>query len=210
MNTVPNTIAAKVAISFLSTNSDADLIAASGRILTGMTGNTHYPVPNPALAGVTTARDAYVAAVAALDRGKVSVAVRNRARLPLVQLLRTLSLYVQQASQGDRVVLLGSGYPLQKPRQMSGIPAAPLNLRLSQGNSGIIVARSNVVLTAVSYQWRYASAQAPIAWTLPEPTAKAICTIQALVPGTQYTVQVRAIGRRGASDWSAAATLFVN
>lgn len=210
MNTIPSSMAGKVAISFLSTDSDADLTAACGRIVSAMTGNTHYPTPKPALAAIIAARDAFVAAVAALDRGKVSVAVRNAARVPLVQLLRELSLFVQQASQGDRVVLLGSGYPLQKTRQPIGVPAAPQNLRLKQGNSGQLTARCNVVVTAVSYQWRCASAQAPTAWTQPEPTSKAICTLASLAPGTQYSVQVRAIGRKGASDWCTAASLFVN
>jgi len=210
MNTIPSNMIGKVAISFLGKTSDADLIAACGRIVTAMTGNTHYPTPKPTLAAVTAARDTFVAAVATLDRGKVSVAVRNAARVPLVQLLRDLSLFVQQASQGDRVVLLGSGYPLQKIRQPIGVPAAPQNLRLKQGNSGQLVARCNVVAAAVSYQWRFASAQAPSAWTQPEPTGKATCTLEGLAPGTQYTVQVRAIGRKGASDWCTAASLFVN
>jgi hypothetical protein len=201
---------AKVAISFLSTSSDADLIAASNRIVTAMTGNTHYPTPMPALATVTAAINPYVAAVAALDRGTVSVAVRNKARAPLVQLLRELSLYVQQAAASDRVVLLGSGYPLQKTRQPVGIPAAPQDLRLKQGKSGDVLARCKAVGTAVSYQWRFATAQAPTAWTQPDPTSKATSTLEGLVPGTQYNVQVRAIGRKGASDWCTAATLIVN
>jgi len=201
---------AKVAISFLSTNSDADLITACGRILVALTGNTHYPTPKPTLAAVSAARDVFVASVAALDRGKVSIAVRNAARVPLVQLLRELSLYVQQTAQGDRVVLLGSGYPLQKTRQPIGIPAAPQNLRLKQGNSGQLIARCNVVPAALSYQWRFASLQAPTAWTQAEPTGKASCTLHDLAAGTQYTVQVRVVGRKGASDWCTAASLFVN
>ncbi len=208
MNTISKQV--KIANSFLTRNSDADLIAASGRIVTAMTGNTHYPAPKPALAAVTTARAAYVAAVDALDRGNVSIAVRNRARAPLVQLLRELALYVQLVAEGDRVVLLDSGYPLQKARQPSGMPPTPQNLRLRQRNSGRIVARCNTVLTALTYQWRCASAQAPTAWTQPDPTSKATAVLEGLVPGTQYNVQVRAIGSKGASDWCDIAALFVN
>ena len=62
----------------------------------------------------------------------------------------------------------------------------------------------------MSYQWRYATGAAPFVYTQPDPTGKATCTILALTPGTQYVVQVRVIGRKGASDWSAGATLFVN
>ena len=43
---------AKVAISFLSDDTDAELIVDSGRILAAMTGNANYPTPNPTLAAV--------------------------------------------------------------------------------------------------------------------------------------------------------------
>jgi hypothetical protein len=81
---------------------------------------------------------------------------------------------------------------------------------LKQGKRGDILARCDVVGSAVSYQWRYAKAQAPTAWTQPDPTSKANNTFAGLVPGTQYSVQARAIGRKGASNWCTAASLIVN
>jgi hypothetical protein len=205
-----HTMNAKLTVSFLTKSSDAELIAATNRVLTALTGNTNYPAPVPALAAITTALAAYTTAVDGLDRGRVSVAIRDKARLPVVQLLRELSLYVQQTSQGDRVVLLGSGYPLQKARQPAGIPLAPQNLRLRQGNTGVLVGRVRVVLNASSYQWRFATALAPTVWQQPEPTTRATATIVGLAPGTTYNVQVRAIGSRGASDWCETASLIVN
>jgi hypothetical protein len=200
----------KVAISFVSRDTDARLIASGGRILTSLTGNPHYPAPKPALATVQAALDAFAAAVAGLDRSSASIAVRDKARLPLKQLLRELSLYVQQASQGDREILLGSGYPLQKGRQPAVKPDTPHNLRLRQGNSGQIVARCNAEPSALSYQWRYATGQAPAVYSQQEPSTKATTTLVGLVPGTLYSVQVRAVGTRGVSDWSDAAVLVVN
>jgi hypothetical protein len=60
-----------------------------------------------------------------------------------------------------------------------------------------------------SYQWRYATTAAPTAWTLLDPTMAANIPLNGLVPGTQYIVQVRAVGSQGPSDWSDAATLMV-
>ncbi|HTA66254.1 MAG TPA: fibronectin type III domain-containing protein [Xanthomonadaceae bacterium] len=205
-----NAMIAKLATSFIGRSSDAVLIASVGRILTGLTGNGSFPTTRPTLAAVGAARDAFVATVSTLDRGSAAVARRDAAREPLEGLLRELALNVQQTSQGDRVILISSGFPLQKTRQPAGIPAAPQNLRLKQAKSGDVVARCNTVLNALSYQWRYATSAAPLVFTQPDPTGKATCTIQGLTPGTQYVVQVRVIGRRGTSDWSEGAMLFVN
>jgi len=201
---------AKIALGFIARSSDAVLIAWAGRIITGLTGNANYPTTRPTLAEMEAARDTFVAAVATLDRGSAAVAKRDAARAPLEELLRLLALNVQQTAQGDRVILISSGYPLQKTRQPTGIPAAPQNLRLKQGKTGELIARCTAVPNALSYQWRSATSAAPLVFTSPDPTGKATCTIEGLTPGTQYIVQVRVVGRKGASDWSEAAVLFVN
>jgi hypothetical protein len=200
---------AKISISIFSSKKDADLVGASGRIVASMAGNPVYPLPKPTLAQVIAARDAYVGAVAVLDRGRLSIARRNATREPLVQLLRDLALYVQQASGGDRQKLLGSGYHVQKTRQPTVVPNPPQNLRLRPANiSGKMLARCDTLPSAKSYQWRYASATAPTTWLQQDPTTSASCTIENLVPGTIYTVQVRAVSSMGVSGWSDVATLM--
>ena len=207
---IPNVKAAKVTLGFIARSSDAVLIAWAGRIIAGLTGNAHFATTTPTLAVVVAARDAYVAAVGTLDRGIPAVAKRDAARAPLEQVLRQLALNLQQTAQGDRVILISTGYPLQKTRQPTGIPAAPQNLRLKQGKTGELIARCGVVPNALSYQWRFATITAPLLFSEPDPTGKATCTIEGLTPGTQYVVQTRVIGRKGTSDWSEGVTLFVN
>ena len=108
------------------------------------------------------------------------------------------------------MILISSGYPLQKTRQPTGIPAAPQNLRLKQGKTGELIARCDAVPNVLSYQWRFATSAVPLVFTQPDPTGKATSTIEGLTPGTQYVVQTRVIGRKGTSDWSEGVTLFVN
>jgi len=203
-------IPGKVAISFLGRARDPDLIAACGRILTELANNPHYAAPRPPLADIEAALQAFVAAVQAIDGRPFTRVARDKARTVLVQLMRTLALYVQEVSKGDREVLLGSGFPLQSGRQLSTKPATPRNLRLIQGNTGSLQVRCIAVAHARSYQWRVATAQSPTAWNLVLSSTKANTVLEDLVPGVQYLVQVRAIGAKGTSDWSDSAALFVN
>jgi len=62
--------------------------------------------------------------------------------------------------------------------------------------------------SALTYQWRYASALTPTVWTQPDPVSAARFLLQNLTPGTQYIVQVRVFGTRGPSDWSGSAVLM--
>jgi hypothetical protein len=201
---------AKLTIVFLTRCTDAALIVASGRILVAMTGNAHYPAPVPALAGIVTARNAFIAAVSAARSGTLGVIARRQLRVELVAQLRSLALYVQQTSNGDPVILLSAGYALQKTRQPAGLLLAPVDLRIARGKvSGQLNVRCGRVVQAGSYQWRYATAAAPTVWTLVDPTMAARVTLEGLAPGTQYVVQARAVGTQGPSDWSGSASLMV-
>jgi hypothetical protein len=202
----------KVAISFLTRDTDVQLVTDSSRIGVLMTGNAFYPSPFPALATLAAAQAAFAAAVNALDRSKPSTVRRDQTRLVLVQQLRELALYVQHASGGDPEKLLSSGFPMQRKRgAIPGELQAPKNVRVRQSVvSGRLLARCNVDVTAKSYQWRIATAQAPTVWTIPDPVTVARFTFDGLVPGTQYLVQVRAFARSGASNWSDSVAMFSN
>lgn len=203
---------AKIATTYLTASSDAALAVAIGRIIDGMTGNATYPTPVPALAVVAAARDGFVAAVNALNRSRAGTVRRNQARAAVIQLVRDLGLYVQHTCAGDMAKLLSSGFPAQKPkRQPGGVLLAPQNVRLRTARvPGQLLARCAVLDQAKAYQWRFASALAPTAWTQLDPVTSASITLQGLTRGTDYIVQVRAFGTRGASDWSNAATLMAN
>ena len=203
----------KVATSFVLTFKDDDLSAAIALILTGMTANAVYPNPVPTLATLTAKGSAFTAAVQANDGGTGAVARRDQARVDVVAVLRQLAPYVQHASEGDRVTLLTSGFPLQRQRGGRSVQpiAAPTGLTIRRGKaSGQAVVRCSRVPTARVYEWRYAPAATPTAWTLSETASAASRVLDGLVPATVYVVQVRAHGRVGASDWSESVTLVAS
>ncbi|HTA65531.1 MAG TPA: fibronectin type III domain-containing protein [Xanthomonadaceae bacterium] len=202
---------AKPAITFVSQDSDQGLIVAGGRILAAMTANAAYPNPMPSLAVLSAARDGFIAAVNANDRGKLAIAARDKARAPFEAALRELSMYVAQHCKGDLVTLLSSGYPAQRQRGAIAqiAPPTPGNLRVRPGpSSGQLVGRCERTPGAALFQWRYATAAAPTAFTVTDTSSKARVTLEGLVPGTQYLVQVRACGNRGSSDWSDAVVMY--
>jgi len=199
----------KVATAFLLRFKDDDLSAAIALILNAMTGNAAYPSPVPTLATLAASGSAFTAAVQANDGGTGAVARRDQARAGVVEVVRQLAPYVQHASEGDRVTLLTSGFPLQRLRGGGGAQpiAAPTGVKIRRGQaSGQVVVRCTRVPTARVYEWRYAPAATPTAWTLTDTAAAASRVIEGLVPATQYVVQVRAHGRVGASDWSESVT----
>lgn len=205
---------AKVSTSFVLKFKDGDLGAAIALILTGMTGNAAYPLPVPTLATLAAMGQAFTAAVQANDGGTVAVARRDKARGDVVEVLRQLATYVQHASEGDRVALLSSGFPLQRQRGVaSGVQpiAAPTGLTIQRGkSSGQVIARCKRVPSARVYEWRYAPAATPNAWTLSGTAAASGRVLDGLVPATLYAVQVRAHGRVGASDWSESVTVVAS
>jgi len=201
---------AKIAISFLSTNSDAPLAVAIGRVIDAMTGNTTYVTPVPTLATVIAAQASFASAVNALNGSRAATVRRDQARAAMVQVVRDLGLYVQHTCAGDMAKLLSSGFPAQKPRgRPASVLTAPQNVRLRPARvSGQLLARCKVLDEAKAYQWRFATALAPTVWTQLDPVTSASITLQGLTRGTDYIVQVRAFGTRGSSDWSDAATLM--
>ncbi len=72
------------------------LITYANSVVEGMTGNTSFPTPLPALATVTAAiADLQTAETAALARTKGAAATRDAKRAVLVSLLQSLRTYVQ-------------------------------------------------------------------------------------------------------------------
>jgi len=201
---------AKVAVSFVSRDTDAQFIIDTARIVAGMTGNAAFPTPVPTLANVVAARNAYLAAVTAGQDSRLARSLRQKTRLALVVLLRQLAHYAEDASAGDRTVLMSSGFPLQQGRSPAGVLAAPLQVRLAKGKtSGTAIARCRRIVRARAYQWRIAPAATPTAWSPVVTTFAAHAEFEGLTLTTMYVVQVCAVGTAGTGDWSETASLLV-
>ena len=113
----------KPSLSFLKNGSDPVLFTTAEAILAGLAGNPDLPSPTPTLPVLQAAVDDFQTALAnAADGGKSLTAIKNAKRAVLAQFLRQLAAYLQVACNNNFAVLVGSGFPYQKPdRQPVGV-----------------------------------------------------------------------------------------
>jgi len=199
-------------ISFLLSDSDAQLVKDINRIYTSMTGNAAYPKAVALLLLVKSALDEFVAALSLAGGGGVALtADKNDKRDALCTLVRTLAGDVTDECAGDLTVLLTSGFPIQKPQHFPiGDLPAPGAPTLSLGvHSGDLDAAVTPVYGAVTYNWQLALASNPSAILQTDETTAASTGFSGLTPGQIYIVTANVVGSAGTSDWSSPAPKMV-
>jgi hypothetical protein len=199
----------KPAISWLNTDSDAELINDITVIIMAVGQNVAiYPKPLPDVLTLQTALDNFSAGVAAAaDGGSAAKSKKNNLRLMLTGQVRQLASYVQVACGGDMTNLLLSGFPAQKStRSPIGVLPAPGNPMLVLGSrSGELDASANPVFGASIYNWTLTS-NVPGAAAITRQTTASYVTFPGLTPGVIYTMTVNVVGAAGPSNWSQTAS----
>ena len=176
--------------------SDDSALALGNTVVSKLTGNTHIPTPQPALATIEAANDAYKDSAGKAKKGSSEdKAQKNDDKEALLTLLRDYCTYVNMIAKGDEVILASCGLPLSKERQPSvlGVP----NAKVEAGeNTGEVILSSPAVDGAVSYKHQYTSDPAVAMWPeISSSTAKQ--KIENLQPGTVYSFRIVAIGTKG-------------
>jgi hypothetical protein len=146
-----------------------------------------YPTPPVTMANLQTARNDFTAKIAAAKAGgPADTAAKNNSRQELLGMLRQLVSYVQINCTNR------AQSPLDQPQ----------GLVIKNGASGQLVASVSPVKNTSMYEGR---AKAPTGDWLPSVFTgdSQHITFDAPTPGTNYFVQVRALGGlTGQSDWS--------
>ena len=179
--------------------SDAELDARASGIISAMTGNPHFPQPNPALEDVSNSLKLFSEALALSKTGdRVKAAYKNQLRDNLDGLLTKLANYCRFVAQGDRFMLTSSGFQVNAEANSAVTIGFPENFSVEIGRqSGSALASVNRVRNAKSYLFRWGSA--PIAndnWSN-TVSSQSRLTITGLVPGTTYSFQIGAAGSKG-------------
>src|SRR5688572_28335559 len=124
---------ARIKLGFSLLNVPAQ-IERGRNITTLMTGNTNYPTPSPTLAAVDAIIDALeVAYNESRNRDTVKMEIMRTRRAELLAIIRQLGAYVQNASLGNALVTLTSGFSVVPPRSPKPPVQQILDLRIAEG-----------------------------------------------------------------------------
>lgn len=158
--------------------------------------NPVYTAPNPSLAELRAAMDAFIAArtVALEQKSPVNTGKKNAARDALLALLSRLAIYVNLTAEGDTVALLSSGFTLQAPRTAVGILPAPHDLQLSDGfDKGALKVTFSKVERAHGYLIAYTDDPSlPLAQWQKKLSTRIREEVTGLTRGREYHVKVAA------------------
>jgi hypothetical protein len=173
-------------------------------ILTSLPGNAGFPTPVPALSVIEDAYSAFLdAKMAAASGNRADIANKKAKREALTLLIAALALYINLTAEGDRSLLLTSGFDVNKERQPV-IIVTPENLTIKNGdNPGELIVSVKAVKGAKSYVFEY-TADATLAessWvSITSSSRKNVLT--ELESGKTYYCRVAAIGPKGQIKYS--------
>src|SRR5712691_6433369 len=192
----------RISLAF-ATLSDAEIGDFTHGVIEGMTNNTAYPEPPVTLANLQTAHTGFGVKVAeAKLGGPPDTAVKNNARQELLGMLRQLASYVQINCHNDLAILLSSGFQAASANRTQTPLEQPQALVIKNDTSQRLSASVKPVKNTSMYEGRIkgpADDWQPSVFTGDSQHI----TFGGLVPGTVYTIQVRALGGlTGQSDWS--------
>ncbi len=135
--------------------SDPKLITKALAILTAMTDNVNFPTPSPALADISASITDFQAAVnAAAQRDRTKVVLKNRARVSLIENLKSLGNYVTFTANTDSAILSSSGFDLRKNPQPV-IVGKPIGLVEDGINSGELINSADSAKNGKSFVHQY-------------------------------------------------------
>lgn len=167
------------------------------------TGNAAYPTPPVTIIALQTAEDDFtLKIVAAQTGGPMDTAAKNNSRQTLLGMLRQTAGYVQIRCNNDMAILLSSGFQAMSTNRASIPLPKPQSLVIKNGHAGQLVASVTPITNTSMYEGR---AKGPIGDWLPSVFTgdSQHVTFDGLTPGTNYTIDVRALGgSTGQSDWS--------
>ena len=175
-----------------------------------MSGNTHFPTPNPSVAEFATSTTPFtdaVAGIAALDSQRQQLCnVRDAARPVAEAAMLKRASYVQATSGGAGALIISSGFELAKPHGGAhgtlSIPPTPSALAVTMS---VHVGTLHTIWHAQQgYTWVVQVCADPLTeanFSQVAITSHSTVDISGLTSGTKYWVRVAAVKGGIQGDW---------
>lgn len=184
--------------------SDAEIDDKADTIIERMTNNPLYPNPNPSMADVIMARDAFRQVKTQKGIMPNYSAVKKVRRIELDNKLKELGAYVRDLYPGNVINWLTTGYDVQTFEGSTHIPPMPENVRIKDGlYPGTMQLRYKESKDAKWYEGQLLINGEVVPMPAPITSSKLYLNFTGLTKGTEYGFSVRAHGSKGVSPWSA-------
>ena len=172
-------------------------------VINMMTGNASFPTPPVTMAALGAARTDFTAKIAAAQiGGPPDTANKNNSRSTALEMLKKDAGYVQICCNDDMGILLSSGFLAMSTNNAQSPLEQPTNLVIKNGTSGQLVASVTPIKNTSLYEGRIKEVTGDWITSVFTGDSQHI-TFDGLTRGTDYTIQVRALGGlTGQSDWS--------
>lgn len=183
------------------------------QIVAAMDGNPNFLAPNPSLAtitsGINATEVAFNDAQNARQIAKTKTALQDEQAAALDALLTQVANYVENVSNGDRVIIESANLNVRKTRTPLGELPAPTNVQVAHspfpGHADVSWTK---VRGAKTYIIERAENIDAADWKVIGFSTKSSATLNSMVSGKKYWFRVCAVGAAGPSAWSNPVSLF--
>lgn len=177
---------------------ESDLVTTAHRIVEKLENNTNFPTPPAVLAELKSLLPEYQAALSnAKGRDSEMISIKNDKKAKVVAYVEELAQFVASASNGDRSLLLNSGFQVSGERNYRIIPFID-KLEVELGPPGEAIVRIKKVTGARAYLHQYTTEppNSSSAW-FSEGSTQRHHTFRGLVSGSKYWFRVAVIHNSG-------------
>jgi hypothetical protein len=180
------------------TSRDGELAKTANEVLSGVKGNAFFPDTTLVQNLEKSLAEFQAASNAAADGGRTLIAIKKDKRRVLIEALTRLAYYVSQISNGDKAMLLSSGFDIAKEkgtqRQLAAIESLVVT-SINPGEANVLVKRVHGA-RAFIHQYTTEPPSSNTVW-VSETTAHRKHTFTGLKPMTVHWFRVIAIGLNG-------------
>ena len=177
--------------------SDAELSTLTQTVETSVNGNPHFPEPVPPISEVSTKKEEFTSSVVAAKSGdRTKIAIKKEKRASLVDTVHQLARYVELSSNGNRSIMLSSGFEVSKEYSTAVELGTIKNIKLSNGeNNGEVIISCSSVQGAKSYLYQYTlDPLTPDSIWQGEPETSSSHKYKGLQTGKKYWFRVVVVG----------------